>query len=78
MQRANSLSKITLGGCARGARPLLRGESDRTQVPAPFAGAQRALRRGGNPPAPAFPGGETGKGRLKNSKESGVTDYRRS
>ena len=37
-------------GIHKGAEPLLWGEP-------------RFLRRGGNPPAPAFPAGETGKGR---------------
>ena len=43
-----SLARSFLGDRARGLA-LLRGEP-------PF------LRRGGNPPAPAFPFGETGKG----------------
>ena len=47
------------GGCARGGqrsalKPLLRGEPLHRCWPAGYAGAQRA-RRGGNPPAPAFP-----------------------
>jgi hypothetical protein len=42
-------------------KSLLRGEAQHRCVPALFAGGQRA-RRGGNPPAPAFPGGETGNG----------------
>jgi hypothetical protein len=38
--------------------------------------AHSVLRRGGNPPAPAFPGGETGKGRstsLLPQAEKGLT-----
>src|ERR1700734_2625925 len=57
-------------GIRKGARPLAGGAGC-TAVPAFFAGARRALRRGGNPPAPAFPGGETGKGRSKDFNQSG-------
>ena len=64
------------GGCARGAWPLLRGEPVARQCQRFFAGARRALRRGGNPPAPAFPGGETAKGRYRISINPEVTDYR--
>ena len=58
---------IAQGGFQRSAlKSLLRGEPRHRCVPAWFAGGQRA-RRGGNPPAPAFPGGETGKGRSDSS-----------
>ena len=54
---------IAQGGFQRSVlKSLLRGEPQSRGVPAGLAGGQRA-RRGGNPPAPAFPGGETGKGR---------------
>src|SRR5438045_8679619 len=39
----------------KGAAALLWGEPAARCVPALFAGSRRALRRGGNPPAPAFP-----------------------
>ena len=55
--------EIAQGGFQRSVlKSLLRGEPQSRGVPAGLAGGQRA-RRGGNPPAPAFPGGETGKGR---------------
>jgi len=51
------------GGLQRsGLKSLLRGEPQHRWLPAWLAGGQRA-RPGGNPPAPACPGGETGKGR---------------
>src|ERR1700685_4135631 len=55
----------------KGGWPLLRGEPVARQCQRFFAGARRALRRGGNPPAPAFPGGETGKGRYRIFNQSG-------
>lgn len=54
-------------GDAQGGRPpLLWGEPAARWTTAPLAGAQRAHRRGGNPPRPGFPPeGETGKGESK-------------
>src|SRR5215468_3829946 len=43
------------GGSAERFELPLRGEPRHRWVPAFFAGAQRGQRRGGNPPAPAFP-----------------------
>src|ERR1700685_4715134 len=55
----------------KGGWPLLRGEPVARQCQRFFAGPRPALRRGGNPPAPAFPGGETGKGRYRIFNQSG-------
>ena len=49
-------------GIHKGAAALLWGEPIAGCVPAWLAGHAACLRRGGNPPAPAFPLGETGKG----------------
>jgi hypothetical protein len=52
------------GGFQRsGLKSLLRGEPMASLRASFFLLARSVLRRGGNPPAPAFPGGETGKGR---------------
>ena len=51
------------GGMHKGAEPSCGGSRQHRCVPAVFAGAQRASAWG-EPARPAFPGGETGKGRL--------------
>jgi hypothetical protein len=50
-------------GSTRGRQPLLWGEPAAATPASAFCWRVACFRRGGHPPAPAFPGGETGKGR---------------
>jgi hypothetical protein len=47
----------------KGAAALLWGEPAAATLASAVCWRAACPRRGGNPPAPAFPGGETGKGR---------------
>jgi hypothetical protein len=65
MLRSSLFSKTNAGGCARGARPLLRGEPVARSVPALFAGARRALGVGGTRPPRLSPEGKRERGDQK-------------
>ena len=53
---------VSQRGIHKGAAALLWGEPAASLRASAFGWRAACSRRGGNPPAPAFPGGETGKG----------------
>ena len=55
--------KDELGGMRKGGSAPLAGGDGSSASDSAFCWRAACFRRGGNPPAPAFPGGETGKGR---------------
>src|SRR5260370_32124394 len=57
-------------GMHKGAVALLWGEAAASTRASVFCWRGACFRRGGNPPAPAFPRGETEKGRLLSPKRA--------